>query len=55
MRIGVDGRELVGQPTGVGRYLQRLLREWGLSAEARAHQFTIYSPDAAIALPPISR
>ncbi len=52
MRIGVDGRELGGQPTGVGRYLQRLLREWGLSAEARAHQFTIYSPDAAIALPP---
>jgi len=52
MRIGVDGRELSGQPTGVGRYLQRLLREWGLSAEARAHQFTIYSPDAGIALPP---
>lgn len=52
MRIGVDGRELGGQPTGVGRYLQRLLREWGLSAEARAHHFTIYSPDAAIALPP---
>ena len=23
MRIGVDGRELGGQPTGVGRYLQR--------------------------------
>ena len=52
MRIGVDGRELRGQPTGVGRYLQRLLREWGLSAEARTHQFSIYSPDAAIALPP---
>ena len=52
MRIGVDGRELRGQPTGVGRYLQRLLREWGLSPEARAHQFSIYSPDGAIALPP---
>ena len=52
MRIGVDGRELSGQPTGVGRYLQRLLREWGLSAEARAHHFTIYTPEAAIALPP---
>jgi glycosyltransferase involved in cell wall biosynthesis len=52
MRIGVDGRELAGKPTGVGRYLQRLLREWGLSADARAHQFTIYSPDAAISLPP---
>lgn len=52
MRIGVDGRELSGQPTGVGRYLQRLLREWGLDARARSHQFTIYSPDGAIALPP---
>ena len=52
MRIGIDGRELAGQPTGVGRYLQRLLREWGLSPEARAHQFTVYSPSGAVALPP---
>jgi len=52
MRIGVDARELGGQPTGVGRYLQRLLREWGLSTEARAHQFSLYSPDGAIAMPP---
>ncbi len=32
MRIGVDARELSGHATGVGRYLQCLLREWALSA-----------------------
>jgi glycosyltransferase involved in cell wall biosynthesis len=26
--IGVDGRELQGRPTGVGRYLRSLLRSW---------------------------
>ncbi len=26
--IAIDGRELVGQPTGVGRYLEALLTEW---------------------------
>ena len=34
MRIGVDARELSGHATGVGRYLQCLLREWGLSGAA---------------------
>jgi glycosyltransferase involved in cell wall biosynthesis len=28
LQIGVDGRELLGQPTGVGRYLLRVLQEW---------------------------
>ena len=28
LHIAVDGRELVGQPTGVGRYLCALLSEW---------------------------
>lgn len=28
MRIGVDARELQGRPTGVGRYLRGLLRNW---------------------------
>jgi glycosyltransferase involved in cell wall biosynthesis len=28
LRIGVDGRELQGRPTGVGRYLRSLLRCW---------------------------
>lgn len=28
MRIGIDGRELQGRPTGTGRYLRSLLRVW---------------------------
>lgn len=50
MRIGVDARELSGHATGVGRYLQCLLREWGLSAVR--HQWTLYSPDGRMAVPP---
>jgi glycosyltransferase involved in cell wall biosynthesis len=49
MHVGVDGRELAGQPTGVGRYLQRLLREW--AGTATGHRFTVYSPDARTGLP----
>jgi glycosyltransferase involved in cell wall biosynthesis len=28
LRIGVDARELQGRPTGTGRYLRNLLRQW---------------------------
>lgn len=28
LRIGIDARELQGQPTGVGRYVRSLLRAW---------------------------
>lgn len=28
LSIGIDGRELQGRPTGVGRYLRSLLRRW---------------------------
>jgi hypothetical protein len=28
MRIAVDVRELIGKPTGVGRYLREILRAW---------------------------
>lgn len=28
LHIAVDGRELIGKPTGVGRYLSSVLREW---------------------------
>jgi glycosyltransferase involved in cell wall biosynthesis len=41
---------LSGHATGVGRYLQCLLREWGLSPGA--HQWTLYSPDGHFAAPP---
>jgi glycosyltransferase involved in cell wall biosynthesis len=48
MRIGVDVRELLGRPTGVGRYLLHLLREWNLAARAAAfpHQLVLYAPAA---------
>lgn len=46
MRIGVDARELMGRPTGVGRYLAELLREWSLPAAGVAgrHDFLLYGP-----------
>jgi len=28
LRVGIDGRELAGRPTGTGRYLRNLLRHW---------------------------
>jgi glycosyltransferase involved in cell wall biosynthesis len=52
MHVGIDGRELSGHVTGVGRFLQRLLREWALSPSGRRHRYSIYSPDARTALPP---
>jgi glycosyltransferase involved in cell wall biosynthesis len=44
MRIGIDARELCGTPTGVGRYLGGLLREWAQSLDARRHEFVLYAP-----------
>jgi glycosyltransferase involved in cell wall biosynthesis len=49
MRIGIDARELSGEATGVGRYLQRLLHEWARLGGAR--QFLLYSPDGRVAMP----
>lgn len=43
MRIGIDARELGGQPTGVGRYLAGLLREWTSTRDGHAHQFVLYT------------
>jgi len=45
MRIAVDARELVGRPTGVGRYLAEILRAWGDLAGAHAHEFVLCAPD----------
>jgi glycosyltransferase involved in cell wall biosynthesis len=45
MRIGIDARELSGRPTGVGRYLGGLLREWSVSPQARGHEFILYAPE----------
>ena len=45
MRIGIDARELTGRPTGVGRYLEGLVREWASAENARAHEFVLYAPE----------
>ena len=39
LRVGIDGRELEGHPTGVGRYLRSLLRRFKDSP----HRFIVYS------------
>lgn len=45
LRIGVDGRELLGKPTGVGRYLLGILRAWSRDS-AFPHQVTLILPAA---------
>jgi glycosyltransferase involved in cell wall biosynthesis len=50
MRVAIDGRELVGQATGAGRYLSQLLTAWDGLEAARPHQFVICA-HAAPALP----
>lgn len=44
MRIGVDGRELAGARTGVGRYVASLCREWAASPSAAGHEVLVYLP-----------
>ena len=44
MRIGIDARELLGQRTGVGRYLADLCAEWRSLPAAGRHQFLLYGP-----------
>jgi len=46
MRIGIDARELVGQVTGVGRYLAGLLHEWTATGAAGRHEFVLYAHGA---------
>jgi glycosyltransferase involved in cell wall biosynthesis len=43
LHIGVDGRELIGQPTGVGRYVERVLGEWTADSEF-PHQISVFVP-----------
>lgn len=45
MRIGIDARELLGHRTGVGRYLEQLLREWAAPdfGVAGRHDFVLYA------------
>ena len=46
LRIGVDARELLGDATGVGRYLGELIRRWTIRSDAAARRFTLYAPEA---------
>ncbi len=40
LRIGIDGREMEGRPTGVGRYLRSLLTRWDRTLP---HSLIVYS------------
>ena len=42
LHIAIDGRELVGQTTGVGRYLQALIERW--ARMEGPHRFTVFAP-----------
>lgn len=44
-RIGIDARELLGEATGVGRYLGELLRRWTSRPDAGTRRFVLYSPE----------
>jgi glycosyltransferase involved in cell wall biosynthesis len=43
VRIAIDARELSGRPTGVGRYLGGLLREWLGPDWPGDHEFLLYA------------
>jgi glycosyltransferase involved in cell wall biosynthesis len=43
LHVGVDGRELQGKPTGVGRYLLSILRVWAEDG-ASPHRYTVFLP-----------
>ncbi len=44
MRIGIDGRELLGRRTGVGRYLASLCAEWTAWPAYAGHELIVYTP-----------
>ena len=46
MRIAIDARELLGTPTGVGRYLRSILAAWNELPGAAAHQYVFCTPSA---------
>lgn len=46
LRIGVDARELLGDATGVGRYLGELMRRWTARPDADSRRFILYAPEA---------
>jgi glycosyltransferase involved in cell wall biosynthesis len=44
LRVGIDGRELQGRPTGTGRYLRNLLRRWRDSGDPLVVYFSGPAP-----------
>lgn len=53
LRIGVDARELLGDSTGVGRYLGELLTRWTSRDDTEHRRFVLYTPERlTLALPP---
>jgi glycosyltransferase involved in cell wall biosynthesis len=50
MKIAVDARELLGRPTGVGRYLAELVACWSRQPTAAGHEVLLCS-DRELALP----
>ena len=45
LTIGIDARELLGEPTGVGRYLGELLRRWTARPDAASRRLIRYTPE----------
>jgi glycosyltransferase involved in cell wall biosynthesis len=45
LTIGIDARELLGEPTGVGRYLGELLRRWAVRTDTAARRLVLYTPE----------
>ena len=48
IRIGVDARELLGDRTGVGRYLGELIRRWTSRPDADRRRFILYAPEPLV-------
>jgi glycosyltransferase involved in cell wall biosynthesis len=46
LRIGIDARELMGDATGVGRYLGELVRRWTSRPDAADRRFFLYAAGA---------
>jgi len=43
LHIGIDGRELLGKPTGVGRYTAEVLRSWANDGDER-FRYSVFLP-----------
>lgn len=45
VRIAIDARELIGAPTGVGRYVAQLVSAWRGLPDAADHEFILCAPE----------